>query len=223
MAHGMDRGARTRRLDLLGVNAGIEVCHRVLAVALDGRAVVCPAHTRTRQPPRARGHHRSISFTAHGCGMAMAWRAAQRSAAQFGSNYFTWRLPPRCRTGPSRRTCVTQTGGDSHEWGERCGDKERRADDDDTGEWGKTRWLGSRRASEEGGGKEEGRGRGAIDAILLAEELAHARLPPPALVERDASVIGAAPGEPCALPPEHVDELLFAQVAHLLAQEDDDY
>jgi len=117
---------------------------------------------------------------------------------------------------------VTQTGGDSHEWGERCGDKERRADDDDTGEWGKTRWLGSRRASEEGGGKKEGRGRGAIDAILLAEELAHARLPPPALVERDASVIGAAPGEPCALPPEHVDELLLAQVAHLLVDEDDD-
>ena len=28
---------------------------------------------------------------------------------------------------------VTQTGGDSHEWGERGGDKERRADDDDTG------------------------------------------------------------------------------------------
>jgi hypothetical protein len=79
--------------------------------------------------------------------------------------------------------------------------------------WGKTRWLGSWRACE--GGKEEGRGR-AIGAILLAEELAHARLPPPALVEGDASVLGAAPGEPRALPPEHVDELLLAQVAHLL-------
>jgi hypothetical protein len=28
---------------------------------------------------------------------------------------------------------VRQTRGDSHEWGERRGDKERRVDDDDTG------------------------------------------------------------------------------------------
>ena len=56
-----------------------------------------------------------------------------------------------------------------------------------------------------------------ITTILLAEELAHARLPPPALVERHASVLGAAPGETRALPAEHVDELLLAQVAHLLA------
>jgi len=82
--------------------------------------------------------------------------------------------------------------------------------------------LGDWRACE--GGRNEGgrRGQGAIDAILLAEELAPARLPPPALVERDASVLGAAPGEPRALPPEHVDELLLAQVAHLLVDEDDD-
>jgi hypothetical protein len=54
------------------------------------------------------------------------------------------------------------------------------------------------------------------NALLLAEELAHARLPPPALVQRDASELGAATGEPGALPAEHVDELLLAQVAHLL-------
>jgi len=35
-------------------------------------------------------------------------------------------------------------------------------------------------------------------------------------VERHASELGAAPGEPRALPPEHVNELLLAQVAHLL-------
>lgn len=52
--------------------------------------------------------------------------------------------------------------------------------------------------------------------VLLAEELAHPGLPSAALVERDAPVLGAAPGEPRALPPEHVDELLLGQIAHLL-------
>jgi len=65
---------------------------------------------------------------------------------------------------------------------------------------------------------EKGDGRRTA-GILLAEELAHARLPSPALVERHASVLGAAPGEPRALPPEHVNELLLAQVAHLLVDE----
>jgi len=55
--------------------------------------------------------------------------------------------------------------------------------------------------------------------LLLAEELPHARLPAAALVQGDASVLGAAPGEPRALPPEHVNELLLAQVAHLLVDE----
>jgi hypothetical protein len=68
-------------------------------------------------------------------------------------------------------------------------------------------------------GRREGRWTDEDDGILLAEELAHARLPPPALVERHASVLGAAPGEPRALPPEHVNELLLAQVAHLLVDE----
>jgi hypothetical protein len=76
-------------------------------------------------------------------------------------------------------------------------------------------------------GKKEGiegdKGDGRRTAgILLAEELAHARLPPPALVERHASVLGAAPGEPRALPPEYVNELLLAQVAHLLVDEEVD-
>lgn len=44
---------------------------------------------------------------------------------------------------------------------------------------------------------------------LLAEELAHARLPPAALVQGDASVLGAATREASALPPQHVDELLL--------------
>lgn len=40
------------RLHLLGVNAGIEVCHRVLAVAFDGRAVVGPVTQHRRQSHR---------------------------------------------------------------------------------------------------------------------------------------------------------------------------
>jgi hypothetical protein len=69
----------------------------------------------------------------------------------------------------------------------------------------------------EGSMDDVGRGKGKKDRILLlAEELAHARLPPPALVKRHSSVPGAAAGEPRALPAEHVDELLLAQAAHLL-------
>ena len=78
------------------------------------------------------------------------------------------------------------------------------------------KWLGKK------GRKARRRGDGRTTGILLAEELAHARLPPPALVERHAPVLGAAPGEPRALPPEHVNELLLAQVAHLLVDQDVD-
>jgi hypothetical protein len=58
-------------------------------------------------------------------------------------------------------------------------------------------------------------GGGRRGVILLAEELAHPSLPSAALVEGDASVLGAAPGEARALPPEDVDELLLGQIAHL--------
>jgi hypothetical protein len=36
------RGSRTLRLELLVVALGIEVGHRLLAVALDGSLVICP-------------------------------------------------------------------------------------------------------------------------------------------------------------------------------------
>jgi len=45
--------------------------------------------------------------------------------------------------------------------------------------------------------------------LLLAEELPHARLPAAALVQGDASVLGAAPREAGALPPQDVHELLL--------------
>lgn len=51
--------------------------------------------------------------------------------------------------------------------------------------------------------------------LLLAEELPHARLPAAALVQGDASVLGAAPREPGALPSQDVHELLLGQALHL--------
>jgi hypothetical protein len=57
---------------------------------------------------------------------------------------------------------------------------------------------------------------GGEAVLLLAEELSHARLPPAALVQGDASVLGAAAREAGALPPQHVHELLLGQALHLL-------
>jgi len=51
--------------------------------------------------------------------------------------------------------------------------------------------------------------------LLLAEELPHARLPAAALVQGDASVLGAAPRESRALPSQDVHELLLGQALHL--------
>ena len=51
--------------------------------------------------------------------------------------------------------------------------------------------------------------------LLLAEELSHARLPAAALVQSDASVLGAAAREAGALTPQHVHELLLGQALHL--------
>jgi hypothetical protein len=46
---------RTRGRLHLGVNAGIEVCRHVLAVTLDGSAVVGPAHTHAHPTIPTRG------------------------------------------------------------------------------------------------------------------------------------------------------------------------
>lgn len=53
-------------------------------------------------------------------------------------------------------------------------------------------------------------------SLLLAEQLAHPRLPPAALVQRDAAVLGAPPREPRALAAEYVHELLLGPVPHLI-------
>ena len=58
--------------------------------------------------------------------------------------------------------------------------------------------------------------------LLLAEELPHARLPAAALVQGDASVLGAAPREPRALPSQDVHELLLGQALHLEHQRGQD-
>ena len=58
--------------------------------------------------------------------------------------------------------------------------------------------------------------------LLLAEELPHARLPAAALVQGDASVLGAAPRESRALPSQDVHELLLGQALHLVHQRGQD-
>jgi hypothetical protein len=66
--------------------------------------------------------------------MAMAWRGASRAAQHSAGPII---LPGGFLLGVEQAQvdvpAVRQTRGDSHEWGERRGDKERRVDDDDTG------------------------------------------------------------------------------------------
>ena len=55
----------------------------------------------------------------------------------------------------------------------------------------------------------------SCSALLLAHELANPGLPLAALVLGDSPEPGAPPDEAGALSPEHLDELLLAEVLHL--------